>query len=122
VQMRQGLAAVRATGAEIGRPRALAVLAEAYGQVGKGEEGLRLVAEALTVVDSTGERFDEAELHRLKGELTLAQSRVQRLASSVPSTQHPTPSTQTEAEACFQKAIEIARRQSAKSLELRAVM
>src|SRR2546425_3356845 len=74
VQMRQGLAAVRATGAEIGRPRALAVLAKACGQVGQGEEGLSLVAKALAVVDRTGERFDEAELHRLKGELTLQQS------------------------------------------------
>src|SRR5438094_803844 len=83
VQMRQGLAALRATGAEIGRPRALAVLAEVYGQVGQAEEGLSLVAKALAVVDRTGERFDEAELYRLKGELTLAQSRVQRLASSV---------------------------------------
>src|SRR5207249_3049145 len=53
-----------------------------------------------------------------------AQSSVQGLASSVPNTQHLTPSTQAEAEAeaCFQQAIEIARRQSAKSLELRAVM
>src|SRR5204863_3011727 len=96
VQMRQGLAAVRATGAEIDRPRALAVLAKACGQGGQGEEGLSLVAKALAVVDRTGERFDEAELYRLKGELTLAQSRVLCLASSVPSTQHPTPSTQLQ--------------------------
>ena len=60
----------------------------------------------------TGERYYEAELYRLKGELTLAQSRVQGLASSV----------QKEAEECFQKAIEVARKQQAKSLELRAVM
>ena len=59
-----------------------------------------------------GERFYAAELYRLKGELTLAQSSVQRLESSV----------QKEAEACFHKAIEIARQQSEKSLELRAVM
>ena len=83
-----------------------------------------MLAEALAIVNKTGERFYEAELYRLKGELTLAQSSVQGLASSVTSTQHPTPSTQAEAEAeaCFLKAIEIARRQQAKSLELRAVM
>jgi len=63
-------------------------------------------------VGKTGERYYEAELYRLKGELTLAQSRVQGLASSV----------QKEAEECFQKAIEVARKQQAKSLELRAVM
>jgi predicted ATPase len=67
-------------------------------------------------VGKTGERFYEAELYRLKGTLTLQ--------SKVPSTQHPTPSTQAEAEAeaCFQQALAIARRQGAKSLELRAAM
>jgi predicted ATPase len=73
---------------------------------------LAALAEALTVVDKSGERYYEAELYRLKGELTLAQSRVQSLGSSV----------QKEAEECFWKAIEIAQRQQAKSLELRAVM
>ena len=63
----------RATGAELGRPYSLALLAEAYGKVGQTEEGLSLLAEALAVVDKTGERFYEAELYRLKGELTLQQ-------------------------------------------------
>ena len=90
----------------------LALLAEAYGKAGLAEEGLAALAEALTVVDKSGERFYEAELHRLRGELTLAQSRVQRLESSV----------QKEAEEYFHKAIEIARKQQAKSLELRAAM
>src|SRR5207249_4547865 len=70
-QIHQGLAAYRATGAEVSRPRHLAVLAEAYRQGGQVEEGLSVVAEALATVHKTGERFDEAELHRLKGELTL---------------------------------------------------
>jgi len=61
---------------------------------------------------SNQDRFYEAELYRLKGELTLKQSRVESLASSA----------QKEAEGCFHKAIAIARRQNAKSLELRAVM
>jgi DNA-binding winged helix-turn-helix (wHTH) protein/predicted ATPase len=137
--MRQGLDAHRATGAEIARPINLARLAEVYGKVGQVEEGLRVLAEALAVVDSTGQRVYEAEVHRLRGELTLAQSSVQSLGSSVKkgsrskaqssklqnsSTQPLTPSTsvEKEAETCFLKAIEIARRQSAKSLELRAAM
>ncbi len=73
VQMRQGLAASRATGAENWRPHFLTLLAEAYGKAGQAEDGLASLAEALAVVDKTGERFYEAELYRLKGELLLAQ-------------------------------------------------
>ena len=72
-QIRQGLAAHRARGQSCARPYFLALLAEAYGKAGQVEEGLTVLAEALTVVDKTGERFYEAELYRLKGELTLAQ-------------------------------------------------
>ena len=54
--MHQGLAAWRATGAEMGRPYFLALLAEAYGKAGQGEEGLTVLAEALAAVDKTGER------------------------------------------------------------------
>jgi len=71
-----------------------------------------VLAEALAVVDRNGERFYEAELYRLRGELTLAQSSVTGLESSV----------QKKAEECFLKALEIGRKQQAKSLELRAVM
>jgi len=85
-------------------------LAEAHGKVGQTEEGLSALAEALTLVNTTGERFYEAELHRLKGTLTLQ-------------SQGPSPRSKDEgAEECFWKAIEIARSQSAKSLELRAGM
>jgi hypothetical protein len=95
-----------------------------------------VLTEALDVVRKTGERFYEAELYRLKGELTLQQASVQRLASSVkksskfkvqnsklqrPNPRPLTPSPQ-EAEACFLKAIEVARRQQAKSWELRATV
>ena len=73
-QMHQGLAAWRATGAEVLRPYGLALLAEASAQVGQREEGLTLLAEALAVVNDTGERRWEAELYRLKGELLLARS------------------------------------------------
>jgi predicted ATPase len=109
--LRQGLAAYRATGAEFLRPYYLTLLGEAYGKVGQAEEGLSVLAQALNMVDTTGEHFSEAELYRLRGDLTL-QSKVQSLQSKV----------EAEAEECFLKAIEIARRQQAKSLELRAVM
>jgi predicted ATPase len=75
-QMHQGLAAYRATGAETLRPYYLALLAEAYGIVGQVEEGLNTLAEALDLVNKTGERMYEAELYRLKGELTLQKFQV----------------------------------------------
>jgi predicted ATPase len=105
-QMQQGLAAWRATGAEVLRPYGLALLAKASAKLGQLEGGLSLLAEALAVVDDTGERRWEAELYRLKGELLLARS-----------AEH-----HTEAEACFHQALDIARRQQAKSWELRAAM
>ncbi|MBI3800334.1 MAG: tetratricopeptide repeat protein, partial [Deltaproteobacteria bacterium] len=122
-QIRQGLAAHRATGAENARPHYLALLAEGYEKVGQAEEGLNTLVEALATVDKTGERYYEAELYRLKGKLVL-QSGVRGPASENPNTQHPAPSTQAEAEAeaCFHKAIEIAQRQQAKSWELRATV
>ena len=121
-QIRQGLAAYQALGSELIRPYCLALLAEAHGKVGQAEEGLSTLAEALARVDKTGERLYEAELYRLKGTLTLQKLSVASYQLPVTSTQHPAPNTQTEAEACFHKAIEIARQQQAKSLELRAVM
>jgi hypothetical protein len=95
------------------------------------------MADALATADNTGERFYEAEQYRLKGELILAQSGVQGVGLSVkgspqfttngstlrtPTPDHQTLITQTEAEAeaCFLKALNIARKQYAKSLELRA--
>jgi predicted ATPase len=105
-QVRHGLDAFRATGAELARPYYLALLAEASGRVGQAGEGLPLLAEALALVHKNGERWWEAELHRLKGELLLILS----------------PENQVDAEACFRQALDIARRQQAKSLELRAAM
>jgi predicted ATPase len=93
-------------GAEILRPYFLALLAEAYGEVGQPEERLTMLVEALAMVDNTGERYWEAELHRRKGELLLIQQG-QKVG---------------EAEECFRQALDIARRQQAKSLELRAAM
>jgi class 3 adenylate cyclase/predicted ATPase len=110
MQIRQGIAAYRATGAELAQSYWLALLAEAYGKGGQGEEGLTLLTKALEIVYKTKARLHEAELYRLKGELTL-QSQVRGSKSKV-----------EEAEACFLQAIEIARKQQAKSLELRAVL
>src|SRR5262249_31364384 len=107
-QMRQGLAALRATGTEIGlRVWCFAPLAEVYGKMGQVEEGLVLLAGALERGRKTGLRAGEAELWRLQGELLL-QSGVLNPESRI----------QKEVEACFHRAIEIARRQLAKSLEL----
>ena len=105
-QMQQGLAAWRATGAAVFQPYGLALLAAASAQVGQIEEGLPLLAEALTVTNDKGERRWEAELHRLQGELLLALSAEQY----------------AEAEACFRQALAVARQQQAKSWELRAAM
>ena len=103
-QIHQGLIAFRATGAELWRPYWLMLLAEAHGIQGEPEAGLTVLTEALALVDTTSERWYEAELHRLKGELLLQQSL----------------DNHTEAEACFLQAIAIAQKQSAKSWELRA--
>jgi predicted ATPase len=103
-QMRQGLTALQATGTEA--YLYLALLADAQGKGGQAEEGLTLLTEALTALGKAGAHGYEAELYRLKGELLL------RLA--VPDA--------PQAEACFQQALAIARRQQAKSWELRAAM
>ena len=84
-QIQQGIAAARAMGIELFRPQILALLAEAYGKTGQVEEGLNALAEALMLVEKNEERMYEAELYRLKGELTLAQSKVQSPKSKVQS-------------------------------------
>ncbi|MGE0825311.1 MAG: adenylate/guanylate cyclase domain-containing protein [Candidatus Binatia bacterium] len=119
-QIRQGLTAYQSAGAELGRTYWFACLAEAYKKKEQIAEGLNVLAEALTVVDTTGERRYEAELYRLKGELTLQKLSVVSHQLSVPDPRPLTPDPQGEAEACFLKAIKIAQRQQAKSLELRA--
>jgi predicted ATPase len=103
-QLHQGLTAWQATGAETARSYFLALLADVHGAMRQPEAGLTVVAEALTHADKTGERWYEPELHRLKGELLLQQA-----------LDH-----QAEAESCFHHALDIARNQQAKSLELRA--
>jgi predicted ATPase len=106
VQMQQGLAVLHTMGIEMARPYFLIHLAAAYGMEGQPEGGLQVLAEALAIVRTTGEEVFEPERYRLKGELVLQQA--------VPDAR--------EAERCFQQALDVARRQEAKSLELRAAM
>jgi predicted ATPase len=106
VQMCQGLEATRSIGAEVGRSGFLALLAAAYGAAAQPEKGLEVLAEALSVVNNKGERYYEAEIHRLTGELLLAGFADQQAAS----------------EASFHQALVVARAQQAKSWELRAAV
>ena len=107
-ELRQGVAAWVATNGVAHRTYHLALLAEGLGREGHIEEGLSALAEALTLVDSTGEGFHGAELHRLQGEFLLRQVKPEAACH--------------EAEACFRRALALARQQQAKSLELRAAM
>jgi predicted ATPase len=103
-QLRQGLAAILAAGQELSRLFGLMLLAEASGHVGQVEDGLRLLAETLTAPEASGRGDLLAEAYRLQGALLLHQA--------VPA--------MAQAEACFQQALAVARRQQAKSWELRA--
>ena len=111
-QIRHGLAAWQASGAVLGRPYYLALLAEASGQRGQTEEGLLMLDEALRLVDKTGERVYEAELYRLRGELIL-QSQGRSVGSG---------DRRMEAEGWFRQALELACGQHTKWWELRAAV
>jgi serine/threonine protein kinase/predicted ATPase len=106
-QLRQGAAALQATGVLVYRTATQAMLAEGLAHLGQVEEGMAALAEAFAVVQGGGEPYWEAELHRLQGELLLKRAEVKAIA---------------EAEACFHQALAVARRQRAKLLELRALM
>jgi predicted ATPase len=104
--MHEGMAIYRATDAALWLPYFLTLLAETSGEAGQPDAGLRLLDEAHAIMDSTQERFYEAEVHRVQGALVLAQAADQRAL----------------AETCFQHALDVARRQQARSWELRAAM
>src|SRR5262249_6507728 len=106
-QLSQGLAARRAAGTVVEWSYHLSLLAEAYGNLGQTAEGLSAIAEALAFVHTTGDRSWEAELYRLQGELLRLGKEEQERG---------------RVEECFCQALETARRQEAKSLELRAAM
>jgi predicted ATPase len=93
-QMHQGMAGVLDTGAELGRPHHLVLLAEVLGHTGQVAEGLHLLAEALAELEARGQGYLLAEAYRLQGVLLLQQA--------VPDT--------AQAAACFQQALTIARR------------
>jgi predicted ATPase len=104
--MHQGMAAWGKTGARIAVPFYLTLLAEGCAKAGQVEEALRLASEAIDVGNCMEDRCCEAELHRLRGELLLAQAAT----------------NQRQAERYFRQALTIARRQQAKSWELRAAI
>ena len=100
-----GLSAYRATGAGLGLPYYLSLLGEALTQAGRFDEARHALTEALALVEQNDERFQEAELHRLRGELHLAEA-----------------NDKTAAENSFLRALEIARRQHSRAWELRATL
>jgi DNA-binding winged helix-turn-helix (wHTH) protein/tetratricopeptide (TPR) repeat protein len=104
VRMRRHLSELRAAGFEVAAAYHLALIATALGKAGQFDEALRTIEESFPIIDRTGQRHCEAEVHRLKGELL----RAQRASNAA------------DAEKCFRTAIEIARKQHAKSWELRA--
>jgi class 3 adenylate cyclase/predicted ATPase len=105
-QLRQGLAAYRATGAALWVPYLCTMLADVADRLGHPADGLQALAEAYTLVEQHEERYWEAEVCRLRGVVLLRQ----------------TGTPQGEAETWLRQALDVARRQEAKSLELRAAM
>jgi predicted ATPase len=107
-QMQEGLARHREIGAVVLVPAFMAVMAELHQKLGRPAEALSTVTEALRVAQQSGQHYWESELYRLIGVLTL------QVAAS------PGRDATSTAESHFLRAIEIARRQKAKWLELRA--
>jgi predicted ATPase len=104
VELQQGVAALRAQGAGIWLPFRCTMLAEVFDLLGNTKEGLQSLAEAQTLMDETEERWWEAEIYRLQGTL------LWRNSMAPPA----------EVETWLRRAVDVARRQEAKSLELRA--
>jgi predicted ATPase len=102
-RIRRGIEGTRATGAGMWQTYLLCLLAEAYGKAGQADEGLAALAEVPGLIEKSEERYWEAEVQRTRGELLKLHG-----------------ASASEIEACFHQAIGIARRQGAKSLELRA--
>ena len=100
------ITALRSTGSTVLVPLYLANLANAYAEIGQHDAALRCIYEAITAAETTKERWCEAEIHRIAGEIAL---------------RSPEPDM-PKAEAYFYRALNIARAQQAKSWELRAAM
>jgi predicted ATPase len=116
--LQQGGSALQAIGTRIFNSIFLIMLAHAYDVLGQTEKGLAVIAEAEAFLSETGERGYEAELYRLKGELTLQQENQKSKGKEQKAKVEN--DAQAEAESCFRKAIDIAQKQQAKSWELRA--
>jgi predicted ATPase len=102
--LHRGLAVMRAIGQGLHLPQALTMLAYAYGKAGQPEEGLRRLAEAAEIAETTQDRWAEAELYRVRGDLLLATGRTR------------------EAEGSFYQALSVARRQNGRLWELRVAV
>jgi class 3 adenylate cyclase/predicted ATPase len=100
--IRQAIAAYRSSGTRFQSTYYLTLLAQALAACGRYGEGLATLREVAALVEDTGERYVEAEIHRLEGKLLLAEN------------------GSAEAEARYVRALEVARAQEARSLELRA--
>jgi class 3 adenylate cyclase/predicted ATPase len=111
-EIRRGLTAWLATGAEVARPYFLALLADAELRMGRCADGLRRLDEGLSVAAKLSDRFYEAELYRLRGELMLHRGEGANRCKNI----------EVKAEGAYRKALAVARDQSAKSWELRAAM
>jgi adenylate cyclase len=111
-ELQRGLMAYEATGARLWRAYSLGLLAQAFARARKIDQGLATISEALTLAGNTGEDWASAELHRINGELLIVQAGEDRNARSP---------YVARVEGCFEKAFDIARRQHAKSWELRVV-
>ena len=110
-KLHQALGLYGATGVRFTLTDLLGSLAEAYGMAGDIEKGLEFMSQALAEVERGGERYYEAELYRLKGELLLRKA--EKNGRTI---------LEKEAEACFQKSLALARGQMAKSFELRTAI
>src|SRR5262249_21305024 len=102
-----GIAAARPTGATFLAPLYLLFLARAYAELGQLDDAWRCIGEAMAAIETTKESWHEAEVHRIAGEIALQ-------SSSRPDA--------AKAEAHFERALAVARKQQAKSWELRAAM
>ena len=119
-QMRQGLATYEATDTKIFYPSFLCYLADQLNKAQQIEEGLAVISRALTCAEKTEEGYTLAELHRIKGELLLNSTGLWQ-AGKLPRDSSVL-STLSEARACFSEALTVAKRQGARSWELRAAL
>jgi tetratricopeptide (TPR) repeat protein len=121
-QLGEGLTNHRLTGAEVILPHFLGLLVEAFGKTNQVDEGLRILEEALEVVQRNGEAYYQAELYRLKGELLLAQTTSSQVTTNVKTRVRTKRPAVVQAETCFQRSIKIAQKQKAKSWELKSTI